>query len=175
MGVFRAAATALPVTIDEAVPSSTFRATGIFRGPEGSRLRISPGSPRRLPVGRDYAGFGYVRSAYWFRVTLVNPRPDIGRELLEIDFPTLDLVELYSPDGKGGFTVKRAGDGIPFSERRINDPHFVFRLNLAPGAGTYYMRVTTRARSASAHGSTPKAAFSRHEAATCRSYGLSTA
>lgn len=141
----RAAATALPVTIDEAVPSLNIsRHLEYFEDREGLSIEDIAGKPLAwLPVGRDYAGFGYVRSAYWFRVTLVNPRPDIGRELLEIDFPTLDLVEMYSPDGKGGFTVKRAGDGIPFSERRINDPHFVFRLNLAPGAGTYYMRVTT--------------------------------
>lgn len=139
------AATGLPVRVDESVPSVNIsRHLEYTEDREGSDIADIAGRPRPWrPVGRDYVGFGYVPSAYWFRATLINPAAKTGRELLEIDFPTIDLVELFIPDGRGGFELKRAGDGIPFAERRINDPNFVFRLNLLPGATTVYLRVKT--------------------------------
>ena len=91
---------------------------------------------------RDYVGFGYTRSAYWFKFTLSNSRTSPGRLLLEIDFPSLDFIDLYFPADRGGYGVLKTGDRLSFSTREIKDRNFIFPLNPAPGDGTYYLRIS---------------------------------
>ncbi len=88
-----------------------------------------------------YVNFGYSRSAYWFRVDIHNPRRARQEVLLEIDFPSLDLVDFYVPDGHGGFGEVKTGDLRVFESRPIRDPNFLIPVPLEPGVSTVYMRV----------------------------------
>ena len=91
---------------------------------------------------RGFVGFGYTRSAYWFKFTLINARTSPGRLLLEIDFPSLDFVDLYYPGDRGGYGVMKTGDRLSFSTREIKDRNFIFPLNPSPGDSTYYLRIS---------------------------------
>lgn len=93
------------------------------------------------PNNSNYVNFGYTPSAYWFRADLVNPAKYDRRVLLEIDFPTLDHVDLFLPNGRGGYNAVRTGDRLPFTTRMVNDPNYVFPLTLFPGRNTVYFRV----------------------------------
>ncbi|MBN2158400.1 MAG: ATP-binding protein [Spirochaetes bacterium] len=92
---------------------------------------------------RDNINFGYTRSAYWFRFTVDNEADKVLRWLLELDFPTLDLIELYLPDGHGGYRVKRTGDTLPFDTREMKYINFIFRIDQKPGPMQCYIRITS--------------------------------
>ncbi|RPI95844.1 MAG: hypothetical protein EHM32_04740 [Spirochaetales bacterium] len=61
--------------------------------------------------------------------------------MLEIDFPSLDLVDFYVPDGHGGFSEVKTGDLRVFESRPVRDPNFLVPVSLEPGVSTVYMRV----------------------------------
>ncbi len=91
--------------------------------------------------GQNKLKFGYTDSTYWFRFT---SREDKRELYLEIDNPSLDLIEVYREDGAGGFTVSRAGDSIPFREREIRSAIPVFKIG--SGAGEIYLKIDTEDR-----------------------------
>ncbi|MBN2077954.1 MAG: PAS domain S-box protein [Spirochaetes bacterium] len=85
--------------------------------------------------------FGITGSAYWIRLTLVNPeRVPLSFDLV-VAYPQLDDIILYKPVGHGGYTATISGDRMPFREREVPDVRFVFPLRQNPGAATYYLRV----------------------------------
>jgi PAS domain S-box-containing protein len=89
--------------------------------------------------------FGYTtKSAYWLRFKALNPTSENIEWYLDFDYPSMDEIELYIPDEKGGFIVKKAGDLIPFHEREIEHRTFVFPMLSKPGTSTYYMRINNR-------------------------------
>jgi two-component system, cell cycle sensor histidine kinase and response regulator CckA len=92
-------------------------------------------------VAEKHVNLGYTGSAYWFRIVLVNPGDAAVPRLLEIDFPTLDRVELYKPNSHGGYSVSLTGDRLPFVSREIMDANFLFRLNLPAGPSNLYLRI----------------------------------
>jgi len=87
--------------------------------------------------------FGYSRSAFWYTFTLENRMPRDGGIYLEIDFPTVDYIDLYIPDGKGGWIHKEAGDMIPFKNRDIPDRNFVFTIPENKTYQSIYVRIQT--------------------------------
>jgi signal transduction histidine kinase/ActR/RegA family two-component response regulator len=80
---------------------------------------------------------GYTNSAYWLRVDLnYQPQQAHGQKswLLDLAYPPLDRLDLYLPDGQGGYQLaSRSGDFWPFSERQIKQSNFLFDLSLQPG------------------------------------------
>lgn len=79
---------------------------------------------------------GYSRSVFWLRVDLdYRPRSLGGQQpwLLELAYPPLDHLELYLPDGQGGYRLaQRTGDALPFASREIKQNNYLFSLNLQP-------------------------------------------
>lgn len=90
---------------------------------------------------RNYINFGYTKSQYWFRFTVKNPTKNTIPWLLEIDFPPIDLIELYIPNGPGRFTVKKTGDTLPFKSKDVKDITYIFKIEQKPGIVTYFIRI----------------------------------
>ena len=86
----------------------------------------------------DEINFGYSSSAYWLRLT-VNAAVPTDR-LLEVGFPSLDHVTLYTA-GANGWHALDSGDLKPFAERPIDHRNFVFPLHLLNGSQTLYLRI----------------------------------
>ena len=62
-----------------------------------------------VPQTGPATNFGLTRSAIWLRVTL-RAAPDAPPDwMLELAYPPLDRLELYAPDGKGGFSRSSGG------------------------------------------------------------------
>jgi GGDEF domain-containing protein len=74
--------------------------------------------------------FGSGR-AVWYRLRL--PQVDAAaRAVLTVPFPGMDFVELYRPDGQGGWDVQRAGDSIPVAQWPTRHVHPAFAFTLQP-------------------------------------------
>jgi signal transduction histidine kinase len=97
-------------------------------------------SPRGLSAG-------YTRTVHWLRLGLEAP-PGNDRLLLEVMPPYLDDLQLYLPNGTGGFTLSQSGDTHPFAARDIPARGFVFRVPFPDQtAQTLYLRVQTTSTS----------------------------
>ena len=92
---------------------------------------------------------GYSRSVSWLQLDL-NYRPQARRGqqpwLLEVAYPPLDQIDLYLPDGRGGFQLaRRTGDSLPFASRQIAQNNYLFELNLQPNQPQrLYLRVQSQ-------------------------------
>jgi PAS domain S-box-containing protein len=87
---------------------------------------------------------GFSRAAFWLRLPLRHDPSDRTEWLLEVGKPFLDHVDLYVPDGRGGFSVQRQGDRVAFSTRPLKYRHFLFRLDLpAVAEPVVYLRIQT--------------------------------
>jgi hypothetical protein len=88
---------------------------------------------------------GYTSSGYWLRFRLNVPIELINSPwLLEIPFPLLDYLALYSPDKNNAYSVLVTGDRSPFSQRDLNTTDFVFKLKPKQENNVYYLHIKTK-------------------------------
>gem|GEM_PF-658646 len=89
-------------------------------------------------------GFGFTDSAFWFRFSIQNPTGRPLTRYLEIEYPLLDSVKLFVPDGEGGYHPLEQGDHLTFEKRIIPYRNIVFNLHLPPhSTALYFLRVQT--------------------------------
>ena len=93
--------------------------------------------------GNLAAGF-IPKGAVWLRFTVKCSSDAPSVWLLELEPPLLEQVDIYLPDGKGGFEARHGGSLLPFSKREISYRLDLFRLNLPPEKPvTIYARVAS--------------------------------
>ncbi|EMJ93924.1 7TM diverse intracellular signaling [Leptospira kirschneri str. JB] len=83
--------------------------------------------------------FGFTKSAYWLKFSFHNPEETFKEKLLEITFPLIDEVILYSPEN-GTYEQTIVGIEKPFKDRPIESHTFVFPIHAPPGVSTFYLR-----------------------------------
>jgi hypothetical protein len=116
-------------------------------GKLGLRDILQPAQQARFKPMRNSgpsANFGLTRSAIWLRVEL---QPAMGSDpnwLLELAYPPLDHLQLYSPGPHGGWQQQVGGDLEPFASRPVPHRNHVLPVWL-PGGGTsvLYLRLKT--------------------------------
>lgn len=89
------------------------------------------------------ANFGMVAGAVWLRVELRSPPGSDPRWLLELAYPPLDHVALYTPRPGGGWDRQVSGDREPPQVRPVNHRNHVLPLRLEPGATVLYVRLAS--------------------------------
>jgi len=93
----------------------------------------------------DYANFGYQPSPYWYRFTISNPDVDPIKQIIEVSYPLLDTLDYYEYLGDQVIKVVHTGDRVPYSERLIEHPHFLFPIELSANEKhTIYLKVMTK-------------------------------
>jgi PAS domain S-box-containing protein len=104
----------------------------------------APGFPfRMVPQTTDSPSFGYSRGSLWLRFRAQNPSPAPINMYLEYNYPIIDSVELFVPEGRG-FRRIEAGDSRPFAERPIEYRSPVFPITQRNGITDYYLRVRSQ-------------------------------
>jgi len=103
-------------------------------------------SPEAFNKGSQHTfNKGYTSSGYWFRFRLDFPAELIQSQwLLEIPFPLLDYIALYSPNKDNNYSVFYTGDRSPFSKRDLDTTNFVFKLQPEQQKNVYYLHVKTQ-------------------------------
>jgi len=72
---------------------------------------------------------GFDRGIHWFRLNVLN-QSDISTWFLEVGFPQLDHLEVYSPDPQGNWSLQFTGDYYPVSSRPVQHRNYVFPINI---------------------------------------------
>ena len=95
----------------------------------------------------DAAGlnFGLRRTgALWVRIPVENPSDQTRRWLLEVGYAHIDRLTLFAP-GASGTELHEAGDLLPFVQRELHHPNFVFVLDEpARSERVLYLRAATQ-------------------------------
>ncbi len=131
--------------------------------PEGESIRLAPytsywrdpdGNRSLTDVMRHAADFRPVKSspnwgfdpdaAYWFRITLQNSRKQPQERILFLDFPLLDHVSLYVPDGAGRYRAMNTGDTESWAGRPLKVRQLALPLTLpADSSADFYVRLSS--------------------------------
>jgi signal transduction histidine kinase len=122
----------------------------------------TPGSFRA--IAQDTPSFGFSAATHWFRITVHN-RASVEHDwFLDVGFPLLDSVVLYTPHADGHFTGREMGDNVPFARRDLATRTFVFTLNEpARSSRTYFLAVRSEgALTVPMHAWSPRA-FLEHQ------------
>ena len=97
---------------------------------------------RALP--NPLINFGFTASTYWFKFTIHHPLDKLHTYLLEIDYPMLDDIIIFSMSEKDTVTVTPMGDLRPFNQRPLNVRNFITPIELSPHSTThFFIRVNT--------------------------------
>ncbi|MDB4926704.1 7TM diverse intracellular signaling domain-containing protein [Mucilaginibacter sp.] len=84
---------------------------------------------------KDVPNMGFSTNSVWFRFTVTNKSDN--KLLLEVAYPILDEVELYTSNGKSLLL----GEVVDFNKRPYQYPNYIFNLDLSKGqTQTYYLR-----------------------------------
>jgi len=80
-------------------------------------------------------------SSYWMRFTVKNNTRENKKWILEfLDF-RIDELEIYEPDGKGGFKVRKGGDKYKFDSKEYLHKNFIYDFDLPEVEAVYYARI----------------------------------
>lgn len=104
-------------------PTGKLTLSKVERAENASRFHAFPGT--------SDLNFGYTSSAIWLRLRLI---PEINTPafwLLEIAYPSLDHVEMYTRH-ENNLIHMTSGDHRPFTERPYAHRNLIFPLTLAP-------------------------------------------
>ncbi len=117
-----------------------------WRDPDGklSLAEVMQHASEFRPV-KSSSNWGFdPKAAYWFRFTLQNTQAQARQRILFLDFPLLDHVLLYVPDGRGIYRPMRTGDTESWADRPLKVRQLALPLTLPAGSRTdFYVRLSS--------------------------------
>jgi diguanylate cyclase len=94
---------------------------------------------------RHSLSLGFTDAAYWFRLDIPNRDRPARQLLLEVAYPLLDSVQLYTLHDGHLAEQHLSGDRLPASQREIQHSRLILPVNVAANADTrLLLRVHTR-------------------------------
>lgn len=96
-------------------------------------------SPKFIATSRT--NFGFISDVIWVRFATEIPEGNRNEWYLEIGYPLLNKIDIFTPDSDGGYEAKRYGTRVPFAQRDIPYHNVLVRLKNSPGTHTYYLRI----------------------------------
>lgn len=128
---------------------------------------------QRVPQTGPVANFGLTSSAIWLRIKLKASPAAAADWLLEVAYPPLDEIQLFSPGKGGGFERQLGGDLLPFGSRAVPHRNHVLPVRLLPGADTVlYLRLKSQGAVAAPATLWRPAALARYDQASYASLSL---
>ncbi|MEO8655799.1 MAG: 7TM-DISM domain-containing protein, partial [Ramlibacter sp.] len=89
---------------------------------------------RPVPQTGHGANFGFTSSAVWLRIPLKAASSAAPDWLLELAYPPLDRVDLFTPGAGSAWQQQTGGDLLPFATRAIPHRNHVLPVKLVPAA-----------------------------------------
>jgi len=87
---------------------------------------------------------GYTDNACWFRIELTNGDAAPQHRVIEIDYPVLDEIDVYTAGPDGVIDHLKLGDKQPFKDRPFQFRHYIFPLHMEGGMPLkFFLRVTS--------------------------------
>jgi signal transduction histidine kinase len=95
-------------------------------------------------TNKQIPNLGISKSTFWVKMC-INNYSNSNSLLVNLSLPTLDFVEFYVPDDSNNYKSIVMGEHLHFSERKYEDPDYIFDLSLTSGKSkVYYMKVHSK-------------------------------
>jgi len=95
-----------------------------------------------IPCASEFPSYGFNSASYWARFDLCSGMPHDDRWFLELEYPHMDVFEVYYKDPAGAYVRKLTGDIYKFARREIHYRNFVFAIPVPEGKRmTVYLHV----------------------------------
>lgn len=92
-------------------------------------------------VPLEVPNFGVKKSVFWLRFK-INNQTDENQLLLQLSYPLMDEADLYTINPDGSYTVLKAGDTHPFSERKYKNQNFIYDITIQKNeTKTFFMKI----------------------------------
>lgn len=92
----------------------------------------------------EVPNLGISESVFWIKIRISNKSQE-EHLLLNIMLPTLDNVEFYSPNDKGGYNLLIEGEQFPFFQRKYIDTDYLFDINIPKDSiKTVYFKISSK-------------------------------
>lgn len=101
---------------------------------------------RFKPITSDDPNFGFKKANFWLKFQVSNKSTQTKYRYLELDYPLMDKLEIFSQDAQGSWvnTQNIIGDKVAFKERTIFYRNPVFNIEVAPQeTRTYFIKIDT--------------------------------
>lgn len=86
--------------------------------------------------------FGYTDATYWLRFRVSNRSERFTSWILQAEFIWHSLLELYIPDGSGGYIVERTGHKLSLQDQDIKHSKLLFDFPVDRGGeATFYLKI----------------------------------
>lgn len=96
-------------------------------------------------VPNSAANFGFSDSIFWFQLSLKNIGAFEHELYLHLDYALLDNINVYQVSANQLVQKFESGDHLPFSERPVKYPTFLFPITIAPDTDAdIFIRIETQ-------------------------------
>lgn len=93
----------------------------------------------------SYLNFGFTKSIYWLKFSMINETDTPRDFILGINYPLLFSIDFYSINGVNLEKHIASGERYSFSSREIKNRNYLFDLKLNPGITyNFYVRVSSQ-------------------------------
>jgi len=92
-----------------------------------------------VPLTTTGNTFGYTKSAFWVKFSIEMDENVKEGLYLELEYPLMDYITLYSPTIDGNFTESHSGEFRYSFEKEVNYRNHLFLLPKSTEVKTYYM------------------------------------
>lgn len=90
---------------------------------------------------QEVPNLGFSKNSVWLKFTILN-KTNNADLLLEIAYPILDEVELFSPNNENKYDHLLVGEIKRFDERKYKHPNYIYDLSIPTNTSkTYYLRI----------------------------------
>ncbi|MEA3373915.1 MAG: sensor histidine kinase [Campylobacterota bacterium] len=98
------------------------------------------------PVAEESPSFGFTKSVYWFKITLIPDHFTALNWWLIFNYPLLEHIELFGYQGDGDTQLFHAISGRlhHYEQRQLAQRQFAFSINNLTQPTTLYIRVKTQ-------------------------------
>jgi diguanylate cyclase (GGDEF)-like protein/PAS domain S-box-containing protein len=98
-----------------------------------------------LALPNPSANFGFSDSVFWLKFSLQNTGQRLQELYLHIDYALLDKINVYQANGNKLLSAFDSGDHLPFQNRPVPFPTFLFPINIESGSTSdVYIRIETQ-------------------------------
>ena len=143
-----APAAAAPLVVDGTPSLAAWPAVMLLAepaaGPPLALQQVLARAPSFEPPAGTPGNLGRVPHAVWLRIPLQVPGTDSVRRVLEIDYPSLNRIDVYLLHGGRLLATHHLGNQLPYAERPMPARTHAAPLTLPAGASELLLRVQTQ-------------------------------
>jgi hypothetical protein len=140
-----AAAQAAPLVLDERAELPVWPAVTVLTDVDHSLTaeQVASAPQRFEPPGGTAGNLGRRDATVWLRIPLLVPGAQAVRRVLQIDYPSLNRVDLYLVRDGAVVSSARLGNALRLGERPLRARTHAAPLTLEPGPQELLLRVQT--------------------------------